>query len=72
MIDVWKTEKVGKFPSKTEENKEKIKKGKTATVTIKIDTAKISDIVLNSRLTIISNDPERPEIIVRIVGEITK
>lgn len=53
-------------------NKEKIKKGKTATVTIKIDTAKISDIVLNSRLTIISNDPERPEIIVRIVGEIRK
>lgn len=53
-------------------DKEKIKKGKTATVTIKIDTAKISDIVLNSRITIISNDPERPELVVRIVGEITK
>lgn len=53
-------------------NKEKIKKGKTATVTINVDTSKIGEEVFNSHITIISNDPQRPETIVRLVGEIAK
>lgn len=53
-------------------DKEKIKKGKSAIVSINVDTSKISDEIFNSRITIISNDPERSETTVRLVGEITK
>ncbi len=51
-------------------NKGKLKKGKRATVTVTVDTSKISTEIFNSRITIISNDPERDEIIVRFVGEV--
>lgn len=53
-------------------DKDNIKKGKSAIVSINVDTSKISDEIFNSRITIISNDPERPETIVRLVGEISK
>lgn len=49
---------------------DKIKKGKSATVTVRIDPSKIGDTeLLNARITIITNDPKRPQNIVRVVGQ---
>ena len=54
-------------------NKDKIKHGASAKLTVNIDTSKASDSsVLNSKLIIISNDPQRPQSSVRIVGEFIK
>lgn len=47
-----------------------LKPGKNAVVTIKVNPDKINDKVLNSMLTIITNDPQNPKIIVRLVGEV--
>ena len=51
-------------------NKENIKKGKTAKVTVKIDPSKIEGEYLNAHIIIIGNDPERPKTTVRITAEI--
>ncbi len=54
-------------------NKDKIKHGSHARLTISIDTSKSTDSsMLNSKLIIITNDPQRPQSSVRIVGEFTK
>lgn len=51
-------------------NKENIKKGKTAKVTVKIDPSKIEGEYLNAHIIIIGNDPERPKTTVRITAEV--
>lgn len=47
-----------------------LKPGKEATVTIKVNPDKVSDNVLNSQITVITNDPFNPRITARVVGEI--
>lgn len=49
-------------------DKEKIKKGKTAKVTITVNPEALESGILNSRITIISNDPENSNITIRAVG----
>ena len=51
----------------------KIKGGKQAVIKITVDTDSVSDAsgLINSKLSIIANDPQRPVSGVRIVGEIT-
>lgn len=49
-----------------------IKPGGTATVTVKVDGRKVEQSVLNSHVSIITNDPANPNINVRVVGEIKK
>lgn len=46
-----------------------LKPGKEATVTIKVNPNKVSGNVLNSQITIITNDPSTPRTTVRVVGE---
>lgn len=52
----------------------KIKGGKQAVIKITVDTDRVSDAsgLINSKLSIIANDPQRPLSGVRIVGEITE
>lgn len=49
-------------------DKEKIKKGKQARVTVTVTPEALGDGILNGRVSIISNDPEHPVITVRAVG----
>lgn len=53
-------------------DKHKIKKGKRAKIKITIDTSLCDKPMLNSRINIITNAPERPQTTVRIVGEFIK
>lgn len=48
----------------------KVKKGKKTAVTINVDTSKINPELLDARITVITNDPENPRVIVRAVGEV--
>lgn len=50
--------------------KDKLKKGKTATATITVDTSKINGRYLNAHITIISNDPERAKSVIRVTAEV--
>ncbi len=51
-------------------NKDKIKGGAQGRMTIKVVPSPSSDNdILNSRITIITNDPDRPTSIVRVTGE---
>lgn len=53
----------------------KIKPGKQTTIKVSVDTDSpqyATDGVINSRLSIIANDPQRPVSAVRIVGELTE
>lgn len=47
-----------------------LKPGKEAAVTIKVNPGKVSGKVLNSQITVITNDPGNPKTTVRVVGEI--
>lgn len=47
---------------------EKIKHGKSATVTVTVDPSQLPSPVLNGRIQIITNDPDNPLTIVRAVG----
>ena len=47
-----------------------LKTGKDATVTIKVNPDKVDGNILNSQITIITNDPVNPRITVRVVGEV--
>lgn len=49
-------------------DKTTIKKGKQAKVTVSVSPEALGDGILNSRITIISNDPDQPSLIVRAVG----
>lgn len=55
-------------------NKDKIKHGQNAKLTIDIDTSKAEEnaSILNAKIIIITNDPQRSQSSVRIVGEYTK
>ena len=53
---------------KASSNRSSLKKGKTATVTVTIDPRLVEGDVLNSHLTIITNDPQHPQQAVRLVG----
>ncbi|MCM1504725.1 MAG: DUF1573 domain-containing protein [Muribaculum sp.] len=55
-------------------NKEKVKHGANARLTVTVDTSKVPEDVsiINSKLIIITNDPQRPQSSVRIVGEFIK
>lgn len=52
-----------------EVDKEKIKKGKTARIKVSVDPSKIKNEILNARISVIANDPQRPVTVVRAVGE---
>ena len=47
-----------------------VKPGEKATVTVKVNPVKVDGNVLNSQITLITNDPASPRITVRVVGEI--
>ena len=47
-----------------------LKPGKEAIVNIKVNPNKVGSNILNSQLTIITNDPANPRIEVRVVGEV--
>lgn len=55
-----------------EANRLEIKRGKQATVTVKVDTSMQQGEMLNVPLTIISNDPDTPRLTIRLVGIIDK
>lgn len=50
-------------------DKDKIKKGKKSEITVTIDPTACPGDILNSRLIVITNDPDRPQAIVRLVGQ---
>ncbi len=45
-----------------------IKKGKQATVTVAVDPSRLDDALLNTTLTVITNDPDQPRAKIRIAG----
>lgn len=49
-----------------------IKRGKSATVTVTVDTSQIHGGMLNVPLTLMSNDPDSPRLKIRLVGIIDK
>ena len=52
-------------------DKTSIKKGKTGTLQVTVDSALINEPLLNTMLNIITNDPASPRITVRLVGQCT-
>ena len=52
-------------------NKEKIGNGSQAKVSVTVDTREIKGDIINTRLTVVTNDPSRPSAPIRIVGELT-
>ncbi|MCM1518184.1 MAG: DUF1573 domain-containing protein [Pseudoflavonifractor sp.] len=50
-------------------DKTTVKKGKRATVRVSVDTSKTTGDLLNSRATVITNDPDHPQAVVRLVGQ---
>lgn len=50
---------------------DKIKKGKSATVTVTADPSQIKSDILDARINVIANDPMNPVTVVRAVGMIT-
>lgn len=50
-------------------DKDKIKKGKSSEVKVTVDPSQCKGDMLNYRITIITNDPERPTATVRLVGQ---
>ena len=53
-------------------NRTEIKRGKSATVTVTVDTSQIKGEMLNVPLTLMCNDPDSPQLTVRLVGIIDK
>ncbi len=53
-------------------NRTEIKRGKSATVTVTVDTSIIQGELLNVPLTLLCNDPASPQLTVRLVGIIDK
>lgn len=50
--------------------KDKVGRGAKAVINITVDTRDIRGNAINSRLTIVTNDPKRPSVPIRIVGEL--
>ena len=53
-------------------NRSEIKQGKSATVTVTVDTSQVQGNLLNVPLTLMCNDPEMPRQVIRLVGIIDK
>ena len=53
-------------------NRNEVKRKKSATVTVTVDTAQVKDNLLNTSLTLMTNDPENPRLTIRLVGIIDK
>lgn len=53
-------------------NRTEIKRGKSATVTVTVDTSQIQGELLNVPLTLLCNDPASPRLTIRLVGIIDK
>lgn len=53
-------------------DKLEVKHGKSATVTITVDTSLVEGELLNAPLTLMTNDPDKPRVTVRLVGIIDK
>ena len=49
-------------------DREQVKRGKTATVTVTVNTALVQDNLLNVPLTLMCNDPDTPKQTIRLVG----
>ena len=49
-------------------NKQQLKPGKTATVTVTVDTSAFNEEVINVPLTLLCNDPNKPQTTIRLVG----
>ena len=49
-------------------DRQEIKRGKKATVTVTVDTACQQENLLNVPLTLLSNDPDNPRVTIRLVG----
>lgn len=49
-----------------------IKKGKTATLTVKMDPSKSETDIINSRIMLICNDPDNSTPVVRVTAELTR
>lgn len=53
-------------------DRNKVKRGKTARVSVTVDPAMLPGDLLNARVLVIANDPENPQQVVRVVGEIVE
>ena len=53
-------------------DRQEVKRGKKATVTVTVDTACQHEDLLNVPLTLLSNDPDNPRITIRLVGIIDR
>ena len=53
-------------------NRNEVKRGKTATVTVTVDTSQIQGEMLNVPLTLLCNDPDSSRLTIRLVGIIDK
>lgn len=51
-------------------DREEIKRNKSATITVTVDTSKYDEPILNALLNIMTNDPDVPSRTIRLVGEI--
>ena len=53
-------------------DKQEIKRGKTATITVTVDTSMQHDSILNVPVTLMTNDPDSPRVTIRLVGIINQ
>lgn len=53
-------------------NKTEVKGGSNARIKVKVDTRKVEGDIVNARITVITNDPDRPVSNIRVVGELLK
>lgn len=53
-------------------NKTEVKGGSQAKIKVKTDTRKCDSDIINARITVITNDPDRPVSNIRVVGELLK
>lgn len=49
---------------------DKVKKGKTATVTVTVDPLALPSEIINARVSIVSNDPDNSTTVIRAVGQL--
>ena len=47
-----------------------VKRGKHATITVEVDTSHCDSLVLNQLLAVMTNDPDHPNQLIRLVGEL--
>ncbi len=52
-------------------DREQVKAGKRTTVTVTVDTASCADDIYEGVLTVMTNDPHQPTILLRVVGQLT-